>query len=393
MLDNYKVLRKFTELKRPGTPLSIGMRGTLYGVEFVIIGLVEHTERWAGRVYTWIDHQLYSPTHGYAWLTLENDHLVFSRRYRGTGWLSERVVESAARQPTIRIDGESFRYFETTHSAITYVEGEFTWSPKMGERTVTVSAMSNTAMLGFSQTGNEREAYRSVYVPKAEAEAAFGVALDLNPFRIHPLQTFVEGPNYRFLLISSFVFATLCLVMASVFSLHSGRDVLRNYRVDVLDLPVEIAIPLEADNKLASISLVGDVQNSWAYLEMEMLDPDGEPLFEAGRTIESYSGRDSDGRWSEGSPVTSLRFRPEISGTYTLALAVAEQGLWRGQGVGHVPDRPVSRLSLDVRAGLFTGKWMTVLGGVFGALFLFQFGRKWLHRKARWSGSDWVDED
>ena len=61
--------------------------------------------------------------------------------------------------------------------------------------------MSNSAMLAFSQTGSERETYRSIYVTKAEAEAAFGVALDLKPFRVHPLQPFVAGRNFWFLLV------------------------------------------------------------------------------------------------------------------------------------------------------------------------------------------------
>ncbi|MEW2918428.1 DUF4178 domain-containing protein [Ruegeria sp. ANG10] len=385
--DNYKVLRKFNDLERPHTPFSIGMRGTLYDVEFVIIGLIQHTERWAGRIFTWIDHQLYSPTHGYAWLTLENDHLVFSRRYRGGGWISEHWVETADHPPIVRTSQGTYRYYETTHSEITFVEGEFTWRPKMGERTVTVTAMSDTAMLGFSQTGNEREAYRSIYVFKAEAEAAFGVALDLGPYRVHPLQPFVEGRNYRFLRRTSLIFATICLVMAAVFHLSSGPAVLQNQIVELNAETVEVKFPLEADGKLAAIKVTGNVNNSWAYLEMELLDPENQPVFGAGRTIETYSGRDADGSWSEGSPFTRLRFRPEISGTYTLALTVAEQNTWGRSG------QYVSRLWVDVRSGVSSGKWLALLGGVFGALLMIQVGRKALHQRARWFGSDWVDED
>jgi hypothetical protein len=391
--NNYKVLRKFAGLKRPNTPLSIGMRCRLYDVEFVIIGLIQHTERWEGRTFTWIDHQLYSPTHGYAWLTLENDHLVFTRRYRGGGWMSEHWVETAETRPSVRTSQGTYVYYETTHSSITYVEGEFTFSPKFGQRTVTISAMSDTAMMGFSQTGGEREAYRSIYVTKAEAEAAFGIPLDLKPYRVHPLQPFVAGRNFWFLLWSSFAFAVFCLVTALVLFQHGGRNVLLNHVVGVSDVPAEVSIPLEADNRLVSINLIGDVHNSWAYLEMEMLDPNGQPVFETGRTIEFYSGRDSEGRWREGTPRTQFRFRPEVSGIHTLVMSVADQGLWQGRGVDRVPDQPVSRIRLDVRSGLFTGKWMAYLGAVFGALFLFQFGRKWLHRRARWSGTDWVDED
>lgn len=391
--DNYKTLRQFKDLKRPDTPLSIGMTGTLYGVGFTIIGLVEHTERWAGSFYRWIDHQLYSPTHGYAWLTLENGHLVFSRRYRGAAWLSERKVELSEQRPYVFAGGDTFSYYETTTSEITYVEGEFTWHPQIGERTVTVSALSESAMLGFSQTGSERETYRSIYVPIQEAEAAFGVPLKLNPRRTHPLQPFVPGRNYDFLCKASLAFCGVSLAMALVFAVRLGEPVLLNHRIALNDLPAELTIPLQADGRLARIQLRGNVQNSWAYLDVELTDPEDQPVFQAGRTIEVYSGRDSDGSWREGSEFTNISFRPELSGNYTLSLEVPEQGFWRGRGVGYVPDRPLSQLNVSVRSGLSSGFWAFALAGLFGLLFLFQFGRKWMHERARWSGTDWTDED
>jgi len=72
---NYKTLRQFKDLKRPKTPFSIGMTGALFGADFTVIGLMEHSERWGGRFYTRVDHRLSSPIHGYAWLTMEAGHL------------------------------------------------------------------------------------------------------------------------------------------------------------------------------------------------------------------------------------------------------------------------------------------------------------------------------
>lgn len=391
--DNYRMLRQLKDQKRPHTPFSIGMTGSLFGVRFTVIGLIEHSERWGGRFYTWIDHQLYSPTHGYAWLTLEAGHLTFSRRYRGRGWISELWVETAETPPLVTTEDGRFKYYETTTSSITYVEGEFPWHPELGARTTTVSAMSDTAMLGFSTNGSERETYRSVYVPTEQAEAAFGVSLSLKPYRVHPLQPFVAGPNFNFLLFASLVFSLACLLMASALSLRSGHSVIYGETIRADDLPVEMTIPLVADSQLTQISFDGDVMNSWAYLDLELLDPEGEPVFLAGRTIEAYSGRDADGTWREGNGRASLRFRPEKTGDYTLALEIPEQGLWRGVGVGHVPNRPFNRLTVNVRSHLSSGIWALMLGGLFGLLFLYQFGRKWLHHKARWSGTDWVDED
>ncbi len=391
--DNYRTLRQFKGMKRPETPFEIGQGGNLFGVEFTIIGLVEHTEHWGGLAYTWVDHQLFSPTHGYAWLTLESGHLVFTRRYRGPGWISERWVETADHPPTVTNEYGRFRYYETVTSSITHVEGEFTWAPKLGEKTTTISAMSESAMLGFSTTGTERETYRSVYLPKEDVEAAFGVKLNLKPRRVHPLQPFVAGPIYGFLRSTAFMFAVVCLLMAMVFNMRDGRTVLRNFSTDWRQLPVEIPIALEADSQLTRISLSGDVRNSWAFLDLELLDPQGKPVFQAGRTIEYYAGRDADGSWSEGSKFASLTFRPEQTGEYILVLDVPEQGVWNHVTADRVPSRPFYELNVNVRSGLSSGLWAFALAGVFGLLFLFQFARKHLHQRARWSGTDWVDEE
>lgn len=104
--------------------------------------------------------------------------------------------------------------------------------------------------------------------------------------------------------------------MAMFFHMRNGQTVLRNHVVKASELPVEITIPLLANNQLTRISFSGNVWNSWAYLDLELLDPQGEPVFEAGRTIEYYTGRDSDGSWNEGSQFANPTFRPEQTGDY-----------------------------------------------------------------------------
>ena len=61
---------------RLATPITYGIK------QLKRIGTIEFTETYRGRTWTWIDHQLYSATHGYAWLTLEDGHPVFTRRFR-----------------------------------------------------------------------------------------------------------------------------------------------------------------------------------------------------------------------------------------------------------------------------------------------------------------------
>ena len=395
-LDSYRALRKFNDIARPKTPFPIGTKGHLFGADFTVIGLLQHREFWQGEAYTWLDHQLYSPTHGYAWLTIEDGHLVFSRRYRGGGgWMSTQWVETADYPPELQVGSERFRYYETSTSTIIYAEGEFTWAPQKDERTTEVTAISDTAGMGFSETGTEREIYRMTYVPPAVAEAAFGIKTGLLPRGVHALEPFKEGPNHRFLTMAGIGFAVLSLLIGGTLAARPGQAVVSDERISIGQLPLEISFVIDTPDRLTRIDLAGDTRNSWAYFALELEDPEGEPLFEAGRTVEYYFGKDADGRWTEGNNRASLTFRPKVAGEYTLALSLEEGGHWQPvYPKNNTPAGPVFRqLKMDIRSDLSSGRWMLVLAVVFGLIGGYPLFRKYWHDYRRWRGSDWTDED
>ena len=71
---------------RPYAPISLGMEATLKGVPFTVIGMIQYVSHQSGpgwaESYDWISFQLFSPTHGYAWLTWNKGHYLFSHRTR-----------------------------------------------------------------------------------------------------------------------------------------------------------------------------------------------------------------------------------------------------------------------------------------------------------------------
>lgn len=393
-LDNYRALQKFDLLKRPDSPFKIGMSGQLFGVSYTVIGTLEHEEVWGARRWTWIDHQLFSPTHGYAWLSLEDGHLTFSRRYRKpVSWMSEAWVERAEVQPQVRAGGEIFKYYDTCSSAVIYAEGEFTWAPKAGEKTTTVSAMSETAMLSFSQTGREREIYHTVYLQASVASQGFGISIGFTPRGTHALQQQKAGGNARFLSVAGLGAMGLCLVLALFMTSQNGETLSAPQRYSLEHLPVEIPFDVRQPGRLTRIDLRGDARNSWGYFAVELEDPEGEVLFESGRTVEYYQGRDKDGNWSEGSNSATLAFFPPVAGTYTLSLDLEEGGSWGPQAKDvFLTNRPMRSLELRIRNGVSSGFWLVVLALGFGAIGGLPLMRRFLHNKARWRGSDWVDE-
>lgn len=393
-LDNYRALQKFDLLKRPDSPFKIGMSGQLFGVSYTVIGTLQHEEVWGARRWTWIDHQLFSPTHGYAWLSVEDGHLTFSRRYRKpVSWMSEDWVERAETQPQVSSWNVVFRYYETSSSAVIFAEGEFTWVPQKGEKTTTVSAMSETGMLSFSQTGHEREIYHTVYLEEAIASHGFGISIGLVPRGTHALQPQKTGGNTQFLSACGLGAMALCLCLALLMSSLNGRVTggLHSYRLD--QLPVEIPFEVTQPGRLTRIDLKGNARNSWGYFAVELEDPEGEVLFESGRTIEKYEGRDKDGAWNEGSNSATLAFFPPVAGTYTLSLELEEGGSWGTQAKdNYQTSQPMTALELRIRQGVSSGFWLVVLALGFGAIGGLPLFRRFLHNKARWRGSDWVEE-
>lgn len=387
---DYRVLSQYDGLERPDSPLRIGMRGPLRGVEFTVIGTLGMAETWRGRTWSWVEHQVFSPTHGYGWLTWEEGHLLWTRKYRGRVdplWMSSERVETADARPYVESDGRTFRYYETSFPRITFAEGEFNWRPRIGDQSAVISMLADGEMLDFVETATEREVERTTYLPLAETLEAFGAEPREAPHHVHPVQPPWRLRDDVWMLVAGGLIGLACLVMGGLMAADTGRPVVEERSFAVEDLPQEVEFELTDTEKLALIRIRADVSNSWAWLEAGLTGPDGAPVFEAGREIGYYSGRDGDGAWTEGSQTATLRFHPPQAGSYTLELAVPDAGTWERAG------KAVNFVTLSVREGARSGAWLMLVAVLLilpGAAAML--GRTWSRAK-RWKGSDWSEED
>lgn len=391
-VDGYKLLQREARRPRPETPLTIGGTVHLWGQDFTIIGVLGYRERYGAETYHWVDHQIYSPTHGYAWITLEQGHVTVTRRLRTMAWMSERKVENSKHRPAIWVRGERARYYETSTAEIMSVMGAFTWLPRVGDKTTTISAMSASAMIGFSQGATEREVERTTLLTHDEAVAALGLP-DLPKGKgFHPLTPFRRGRNFDFLIWASGLCAALCLVLAVWLDTARRGDVLiPGQRIALTEMPIEFSFDITNAGQLARLDLSGTLNNAWAYVDLELYDPDDVPMFAAGRTLEFYTGRDDEGSWTEGSRSGHVNFWLPQAGTYTLALEVSEAGQWVGPGSDGRIEK-LSAVGLELRGNRSAPKWLGLLAVGFGLVMAVPLLRAWWHRKRRWRGSDWTDD-
>lgn len=380
--DNYKVLRQFRDMPRPESPFELGMEGEIHGVRMIVIGTIGRTETYAGRSWRWVDHQLYSPTHGYAWLSWENGNVTFTRKTRKVpqpAFISESTIENSESRPTAWLDGRVYRYYASGKSRISFVEGEFNWIPELDDQTGYVSLLAKDQMLNIAEGKLEREYELTELPDRAALMQSFGIDPKAwpAPTKVHPLSTFERSADASFARNVAFACSAVCLVLALFMAFMGDKIGAGTAAVgQTMDLPFTVT----DGSKLVQVQLSANVDNSWAGLEAEVLDAEGETVFAFERGVEYYHGYD-DGHWTEGSQTASV-FLKLAEGQYRLTMTMTEADQYR----------PPNVIGAEIWQGVASEFWLWlgfVLFALIGAGFLAQ---RFLHEKRRMAGSDWSDE-
>ncbi|MFN9460030.1 MAG: hypothetical protein ACK6D7_22040, partial [Acidobacteriota bacterium] len=129
--------------------------------------------------------------------------------------------------------------------------------------------------------------------------------------------------------------------------------------------------PLEGENGNVEVSVNADVANRWVYLSMALINEETGQAYDFGQEVSYYSGRDSDGDWSEGSRSEEvllpgipggryyLRVEPETDASLSDPIPV------RIQVVRGVPY--YLRYFLGMLLVLIPPVWVSIRAGVFEA--------------------------
>ena len=382
--DGYKVVAQFRDMQRPRTPFDLGMTGTLWGVEFTVIGTIAWHEYHAGRTWTWVDHQVYSPTHGYAWLTAEDGHVTFTRKTRDIpqpAIVSSRQIEASETRPKVRLGGETFIYYASGRAKPTFIEGEFNFRPSLEDATDYVTLLGQHQMLDILASGSEVE-YELTHLPdQSELMKSFGIepARLPKPKGRHPLDFRDRPPIQRFIRNLAIGAAAASIALAFVISFR-GETIALSGKVPV-SVELELPFTVPSADALTEITIWSNANNSWAWFEAELLDGAEAPVAAFERGVEYYSGAD----WSEGSQKARTRLRLE-EGEYTLSLAMTEAEVdWTG-GV------EATQMEASVRTGVGNPWWLAGIGVLFALIAGGFMAQANLARAGRWAGSDWDDD-
>jgi hypothetical protein len=214
--DNYKVLSNFKNVKElHELPFKIGMKAELKGIHYTIIGRVTYQHlRYIDE--EWTDFLLFSPLYGYAWLTYEDGHLLYSRRNRTFPNIAWSEIHQHI---AIGVGDKSFVPFDNYKAVITYVEGELTWVAKRNDKTSFIDLCMPPYGISVEKSGEEIEYYETEYLDASSTYEAFNLSPKEKSKSFHALQPF-ERP---FLKSLSFIAYWVMFIIA-LFALGTSID-------------------------------------------------------------------------------------------------------------------------------------------------------------------------
>ena len=391
--DDFKVLARYTDLKRPDTPLRLGDTGRIHSVEFTVIGIVGWVEEWGRSRWSWTDHQIFSPTHGYAWLTREyGGRWTFTRKLRQypRHWLTPTRVETSENRPHLWLGNERLAYYETSTARIDYLEGAFNWQPRIRDTATTITLLGEDRMIGLSGFGQSDEhEVEETRLLSADERQSFGLDRTAGDNCPHPLAVARQWVHHKFVVMVCAIFIGLTAFSGMLALNWGGGNALVNTgRLSFAELPAEFTFDAPPHTRLIRAQIYSNVRNGWAYFDIELENDDGDVVLEGGRELSYYHGVDKDGAWTEDKSRRSVIFEVPGPGTYTLSVDMSEYG--SGETGSQLT---ASGFEARIFAQRFSWRPLVGTGLIFALILGATMLWEWTRMTRRLAGSDWTDED
>lgn len=317
----FELLHQFkNHAKKPACPIELGMQGQFYGVTFTAIGLIGYHADTA-----WVDILLYSPTHGYAWLTYEDNHFTFMRRYREP---VPKTMWTATQRDSISINKESFKYVGQYQARINYVAGELTWLAKEGDLNQQADAVNAPYIVSADKNEQEIELYKGEYFTPQAVYDAFDINdKPLKVLHVHPAQPYNDQWSKPFSKVS-LIFTLVALAIIILLSIFfSGKTISRQFvtgedlKKGWQSIPFNIQHP---QHRLKIEFSTNSLKNAWVSLDIELWH-NNQLQRTLNKELSYYSGYD-DEYWTEDNSNVAAVIKVAEAGDYTLKFEPPEGG-------------------------------------------------------------------
>ncbi len=371
---NLKFLRALSPSPSPHEfVLQIGAKGTFEGdAKLKIIGAVVRSVSIEGESYFWDEYLLYNPNIGFRWLVHSDNHWNFVEPIN--------AAEVSVNGKTVSYNSKSFKIFQDAHAKVEHVKGEFYWRVEQGETVRAIDFVAAPLMLSQEISNNEINWSAGNYLTNTEVEKAFNVSGLPKPFSVAPNQPFTGGfyIKYGLLMLGILLVAGILMIpVAGLTSTVLSQQVTLLPTANSNTAQTAFSQSFEIKGRRnVRITANAPVNNSWANLDVDLVNEQNNEVESVPIDIEYYTGADSDGSWAEGGQTTDATVSALPAGKYTLRV----EGTWENS----TQPLPVSvKVEQNVNRGVnfFLAFIVLSLFPIFGGI------RKLMFESKRWSES------
>jgi hypothetical protein len=339
-------------IHRPLIPL--GTRGIVRGETWEVVGYLERSDGEGD----WAEYLLFNPYRGYGWLI--DDGRRFSY-----GFLLDSLPEKYGSQLVID-QGKGLDLYSGPYSAkVRFVVGEFYWRVAVGERVSVTDYIRPGTIVSCEENDSERTWSRMDMLDWGEAERAFGI----DPRRPDTSNPSPHEPSpWRDRFMESGIIAAVAavtLLIIAVMGSGSTRVVGVDAVVGLDGATKTVVIPgvdISGHSNALTISAQSEqLDNSWIDLDYSLVDKRTQKSFDAYGLAEHYTGRDSDGPWSEGNSRPRVTLSSIPPGSYDLVVELSAH-----RWIPNAPAEYYSSRSVDANPTPIPVTIAVDRGGTFG---------------------------
>lgn len=382
LLDvNQGKLKYLKALKPSPSPhafvLPIGAEGTFQDTKFKIIGAVVRSVTVDGIEYFWHEYLLYNPMIGFRWLVHSDNHWNFVEPVNPAEVTPPLVAQSGAQAS---YNGKWLKIFQDAPAVVRYVQGEFYWRVEQGETVRATDYVAAPLMLSSEVSASEINWSVGVYMTNAEIEKAFGVTDLPKPWSVAPNQPFTGSFYYTWgalPLLALLVIAVLMIPLTGITSTPLSQQITLSPMTNATSPQTAISQPFELrGNRNVRITASAPVNNSFADLDVDLINDQSQEIESVNIPIEYYTGTDSDGAWTEGGQSQDATLSSLPGGKYNLRI----EGTWQNW---QQPMPVTVKVEQSVNRGVnfICALLVLLLIPIFGLI------RKWTFESRRWSES------
>lgn len=310
--------------------IPLGKEGDFEGKKMKVLGFVERSV-WVENIrYPWQEYLLYHPDAGFHWLLVNKNHWNYVKPLPPGVVIVDKLIGQAT------FADKTFKIFDCGRAVVDYVSGEFYWKVTIGEMVDATDFIAPPLMLSEEIAANEISWSLGTYLPKEQVEKAFELPAGslLEPFDIGPTQPYLGASTEVYKYWGVFTLATILLWIFFAIT-GSNRLVLsKNYVLPKLanatdSTQIIFTDPFElAGRKNLYVVAKSGVDNSWLYVEGDIIDEATGLVQNFAIPIEYYHGVEDGESWSEGSTESTMFISSMPNGKYTLRLE-AQWSKWQ----------------------------------------------------------------